>query len=182
MTSPRRTIFVARRAFTLIELAAVSLIVALLAGAVVWSFSGPIAAARAADALDRVRTFDAVARQATANNHREAVLRFDLYSGSLERYDAGQPAGPVYQARLPQGYRIARFRAADVDLQDGDDRRVSIRCSAEGRTSTYAVQVVGPSLDRWMVFAGLSGQATEFDRESEVDAVFAALGAERRVP
>jgi len=168
----RRGLIRGAAGFTLIEVAAVALLLALLAGAVAWSFSGPIAAVRAGDALDRVRTFDAVARHAARQSGRGVTLVLDPADGSMVRQDmtAGEPR-EAYRAALPGGFKLDRVRTAE-DASRSLGGRTVIPCSADGRTQTYAVHIVGGGRDRWLVFAGLTGQPTEVAHEAEVDQIF----------
>jgi prepilin-type N-terminal cleavage/methylation domain-containing protein len=166
-----------RRGFTLVEVAAVAVLMALLAGGVALTFAGPVQRMRAGEALDRVRTFDAAARLAARRSGRAADLTFDLRAGTLARAD-GPAAGRrevTYQATLPGGYRIDRLRATGGQAGggpiDASSGLVTLYCSPDGLARTYALRVVGPGLDQWVVFAGLTGQVTLVEDERAVDAI-----------
>lgn len=174
-----------RRGFTLVEVAAVAVLMALLAGGVAMTFAGPVRRMRAGDAVDRMRSFDATARLAARRSGRPAEWVLDLRAGTLERREgraAGGTSDPpeaVYPASLPGGFRIDRVRAiasageagrgGPADVSSG---LATLTCSPDGLTRTYAVRLVGPGLDRWLVFAGLTGQLTQVDDEAAVDAIF----------
>ena len=171
--------FRTRHAFTLVEVAAVTLLLALLAAGVALSFAGPLRSMRAGDAVERVRAFDATARLAARRSGREVEMTFDGPGNGLSRRDDpdGRDGGVVaYRGALPGGYRVDGVLQATADGPDAD-RRTSrvVRCSPAGRTRSYAVRVVGPGLDRWLVFAGLSGQVTEARDETDVEAIFDAV-------
>ena len=169
-----------RPGFTLVEVAAVTLVLALLAAGVALSFAGPIRSMRAGDAVERVRSFDATARLTARRSGRAVQMTFAESDGTLVRRDDpdGLDGGPVaYRGTMPGGYRVERFRSAGDDRDDaaGMGRgRSEVRCSPAGLSRTYAVRVVGPGLDKWLVFAGLTGQVTEARDEADVDAIFGA--------
>ncbi|QOV90977.1 pilus assembly FimT family protein [Humisphaera borealis] len=162
-----------RPGFTLIEVAAVALLMAILAGAVAWSFSGPVASVRTADVLDRIKTFDGTARLAARNTGRPVTMQFDPYEGSMTRFDDRGQGEPflAYRGVLPSGYRIERVRLPDSPATAGEGR-TTVPCSIDGRTPTYAVCLSGGGKEHWLLFAGLTGQVTEVNDESAVDAIF----------
>ena len=56
--------------------------------------------------------------------------------------------------------------------------QVSVACSANGQTPSYAFLLTGPKgEERWTVTAGLTGKALVVRNEQEVQEIFQALGA-----
>jgi prepilin-type N-terminal cleavage/methylation domain-containing protein len=161
------------RGFTLIEIMLAVLIVGLLASAAALSFRQPIRAARAQDAVELIRSFDAGAREVARRFAKPLVLTFDLREGRLERHENDDRA--TYSARLPQGVRIGQLRTAARRVAD---ERIDIPCSAAGLTRTYAVRLVGPGVDRWLLVSGFSGDVHTIQDEAQLDAIFAATATQ----
>lgn len=151
-----------RRAFTLIETMMAVLLLALLAAGVAIGFSKPLQAARADDAVSVLKAFDAAARQAAVGFDRQVRITIDLADGRLTRLEGGAVAAST---QLPSGYRIERTKVGGRIDSVG---LVSIDVSPQGRSRTYAVRLLGPGLDRWIIFAGLTGLATEATHETDL--------------
>ncbi|MGB7158463.1 MAG: type II secretion system protein [Tepidisphaeraceae bacterium] len=163
--------------FTLIEIMAVMLILALLSAAAAWSFSRPLARARASEAIELVTSFDASSRLAARRFGRRVEMVFDLADGALVRREGGQVA---YRGMLPAGFSIEQVRIGEGVRDAGE---VTIECSRLALSPSYAVKLVGPAgVERWLVVAGLSGQVTAARDETDVDAIlnFGAAAAARR--
>jgi len=152
-----------RRGFTLIEMMAVVIIMALLATAAALSFARPMRVARGRDAVDQVRSLDASARQFARRFGRPIEIVFDLSNGTLARRERDEIA---FQTSLSHGCRIDEVRASGQSFSLGE---ASIECAGSGMSRTYAVHLVGPELDQWLVFAGLSGQVTQVNDVSQVE-------------
>ena len=146
--------------FTLIETMLAVLLMALLTSAVTLSFSAPLRRARAEDAIDLLASFDAAARQMTVASGRPVRLRFDPAEGTAERLEGD--ATPRARVQLPTGYRIAQVR---VGRQSRSAGPTDVDLSAHGWGRSYDVHLVGPGVDRWLCFAGLTGQTTEVTDE-----------------
>lgn len=165
----RRESRLGAQAFTLIELTAVLVILALLSAAAVVTFGVPLQRARSADAVASLRSFDAYARQAAGRFNRPSQIIIDLDRQMLTR----TAAEPLH---LPQVLRIAEVRLAAHRQTSG---QVKIPCSAAGLTPSYGLHLTGPETDRWILVAGLSGQITEIDDERSLDNLLRALSARR---
>jgi prepilin-type N-terminal cleavage/methylation domain-containing protein len=154
-------------AFTLLELMAVLVITAILAGAVVLTMSGRLDEARMTDVVARLGDLDRWTRH-DARRLRPACLVFDLDRDMAWR-DTGERNRIL---TLPPGYSLAALRDSRGTVRDGE---VRIECSSEGRTDSYALAVAGPDHAlAWVVFAGLTGQSTQAVNEAEIDTVFAS--------
>jgi prepilin-type N-terminal cleavage/methylation domain-containing protein len=153
------------RGFTLIEIMAVVIIMALLATAAALSFARPMRVARARDAVDQVRSLDASARQFARRFGRPIEIVFDLSNGTIARRERDVIA---FQTSLPRGCQIDEVRAGAQSFSLGE---ASIQCAASGMSRTYAVHLLGPELDQWLIFAGLSGQVTQVNDVSQLDEI-----------
>jgi hypothetical protein len=71
--------------------------------------------------------------------------------------------------------RFNRIRVAGEHRRNAAYGEVSVPCSSLGIGATYAVELTGPGIDRWLLVAGLGGVVTEVSDEREVDRIFAAL-------
>src|SRR5206468_6481684 len=127
-----------RRGFTLIEMMAVVIIMALLATAAALSFARPMRVARARDAVDQVRSLDASARQFARRFGRPIEIVFDLSNGKLARRERDSIA---FQTSLPRGCHIDEVRSAGQSFSLGE---ASIPCAASGMSCSYAVHLLGP--------------------------------------
>src|SRR5262245_47148217 len=154
-----------RCGFTLIEVMTVVIIMALLATAAALSFTRPLAAARARDAEDQVRALDASARQFARRFGRPVEIILDLANSTLARRERDMI---VFQTKLPHGCRIDEVRFSGRSETLGE---VAVECSGAGLSRSYAAHLVGPQLDLWLIFAGLSGQVTQVSDVSQVDAI-----------
>ena len=148
------------RAFTLIELLGVMLVMALLATVAVMSFATPIRAARARAAVEMIRSFDRSTRELALRGGTPLRMKFDADEGTLTRSRGGSA---IYSATLPSGFRIAEMRGG-----------ATIDCSALGLTRSYALRITGEHFDQWLIVAGLSGQITATSDERTVINILAS--------
>jgi prepilin-type N-terminal cleavage/methylation domain-containing protein len=145
------------RGFTLIELLIAVVLLALLSSAAALSFVRPLRAAREMQALDVVRRTDTFAREQTERFGRPITLVFDLSAGTITREST--------TSNLPETFSLREVRTGDVSTQDG---AYALPISPPGLSRSYALHIVGPGADRWVLFAGLSGEMTTTD-EATVD-------------
>jgi prepilin-type N-terminal cleavage/methylation domain-containing protein len=155
-----------RRGFTLIEMMAVIVVIGLLSTGAVISFSRPLAASRARNSIDQVKSLDSSARQFARTFGKPVEIVFDLSNQTIARRERDQI---VFQTTLSRGVRIEEVRFATRSESIGE---VSIESSSAGLSRSYAVHLVGPQLDQWLIFAGLSGQVTVINDVSQLDTIF----------
>jgi prepilin-type N-terminal cleavage/methylation domain-containing protein len=164
------------RGFTLVEMVVVIAIMALLTSAAALSFSGPLRATRASDAIRQVQSFDDATRQHAKRFGKDLQIVLDLSRDRLiRRQSADGPA--MHELQLPHGCRIERVRVGGKVIDSGE---AVLACSNLGLTRSYAAHLVGPGLDRWILVAGLTGEVTtathdlndagSFDAEGEREA------------
>src|SRR4051812_26887258 len=94
------------RAFTLIETMLAVLLLAIVASAAALTFSQPIAQARADEAFEQLRTFDANARIVARSSGRVLQIIFDLSANRLDRREDANLKEARYSIYPPAGCRI----------------------------------------------------------------------------
>ena len=168
-----------RQGFTLLEVVVVVAIMAIAAAAVSLHIQGPLATARRDNVFSALRSFDAVTRAAARAQDRAFLLNVDLGSGRLERQPCGGAEAAAGFLALPAGLRLTTVAVRQHIYSAG---RVSILCSALGLTPSYAIEVdTGAGRRRWLVVAGLTGEAIETADENQARALLAGCGV-RTVP
>jgi prepilin-type N-terminal cleavage/methylation domain-containing protein len=159
-----------RAAFSLIEMLVAIVIMSIIAGAAVFSFKKPLRAARIHDAREQVRYLDRSARQYARRFGRPVDLVFDLSHSTLARRDTNGTAGRItYQSAFPVGYQIESVRTAGRRSTGGE---IAVPCSSLGLTNSYALHLIGPGLDEWVLVAGLAGEMTTLHDEHAIDSIF----------
>ena len=152
------------RAFTLVELTVVLVIIAIAAAAVTLRTQGPLRQARMRDVVGAIAHAERTTRSAASEQDRAFQLVVDLSDGRVSRSRAqGRPAGTAL-VQLPQGFRVGAVLMRRRDVSGGS---VSIPVSRRGLTPTYAVLIDGGQQRQWLVFAGLTGEMVEVDREED---------------
>jgi prepilin-type N-terminal cleavage/methylation domain-containing protein len=180
-----------RRGFTLIEVMVVVVIMGLIAAGAVWSMAGNARERAQADALEVVDYVDQMARAAALSLGRGCVLRFDLDRQRVVRLRADGEVDGV-STGLGGAYRVDRVLVASgtgdgatvadesMRVVDAGSGAVDVAFSSSGRSATYALRFVADGSDkgRWLVLAGVTGQATVIDGESEIDNLFSMLAGQ----
>lgn len=165
------------RAFTLVELTVVLLLMAVLAGVVAVSFAASVRTARLEDVIRQIESFDHLARDEAVRFDRPVARAFRVSQGALVRLDpAAQDEGTVIW-RLGSTVRIDRVM---VEGDGAADRDATVRYSRLGYSPTYAVQLSDTKGNRrWLVVAGLSGSTRVTNDEMEVRHILAQAGSAR---
>ena len=159
-----------RRAFTLFELVAVLVVMAILAGTVAVSVRGHVANARLEAFLDRLETFDSRARGEARRGGEAIVLSFDGIEKLVSRSNGRDSSGAARSFAVPDGIEVAQVRTA-TDQSSGGVLRIGV--SPLGQTDTYALQLRASSgREQWLVVLGASGQCLRLDKENEVEEIF----------
>ncbi len=145
---------------------AVLALMAVLAGTAMVLLAGPRRRASAADAVEQVAFADHQVRQAALAGDQPMVLVIDLAAGRLSR-SVDDTAGTTL-AELPAGVRVSRVIVGGEAIDFGQAR---VAVSAAGRSRSYAVGLSTPAGERWIVVAGLTGQASDAADAAAADAV-----------
>jgi prepilin-type N-terminal cleavage/methylation domain-containing protein len=163
-----------RRAFSLVEVMVVLLILAIVAGAVVLRFEGPVSQTRLRDVVDQVAAFDALSRARAQQQDLPVHVVVDAARGQMTwaRGKATQDFRPAIQ--LPTGFAIGQVAVLGRPAESGV---VDIPFSRLGLSPSYALRLDGPNgRQQWVLVAGLTGQLLEVSDEKEVGDIFAAAG------
>lgn len=176
-------------AFTLIEMMAVIVLIALLAGAVAWSMTGELRRSTREDVIGELRQYDQMARLTGKRLGRPCSLVFDLDQQRVRRVvdPASTAAETAAVYALPEGVAVDRLVVADLAEARGrgDDRgtavqrhntgEVSIDFGTAGRGASYAVRLADTDSRRWLVFSGMTGQMMRVEDDQTIDNLFASL-------
>lgn len=184
-----------RRAFTFIEVMMAVALIGLLAGATAWSLAEQMRHGSTSSVIGRILHLEKMARLAAQRMDKEFALRWDLGSQRLIRRESppGDGGSDSHALRIPRGYRIDRIlTAASTGVESSESGVVEISFSTAGRSVTYAVHLAfetaadshdtQPHSDSggvWLVFSGLTGQATQIHEQKEIDSLFSLLAAGR---
>lgn len=160
------------RAFSLIEMMVVVLILGILAAAVSLSLAAPRRKARWEDLRGRIGEVDAAARQYAVRHGKSVQLVFDLSGQQLLATTGSEIKDVASGCPMPDGFRLAEVRLADARI---DRNSCAIFCSDRGYSPTYGLVLEGDVGRKWLIVAGLSGQVSELKDEQTADKVFSAL-------
>jgi prepilin-type N-terminal cleavage/methylation domain-containing protein len=159
------------RAFTLVETMVAVIIAGLLAGAVTWSFRAPLRRARMAEAIEQVKYLDASSRAFARRFGRNVQIVYDVSEGTLERREGGR-ADASFHAAVASPFRFQAVRTRGRSEEFGE---AAIAVSPLGISQTYAVKIVGPEAQRWVVVTGLGGEILTLADDAQVEAIFAKI-------
>ncbi len=167
------------RGFTLIEMTAVLVLLGVLAALATLSLASSIRQSRMDDAVAEFAMHDHLIRQRAQQFGSPLSIDLQLGPANVIRLHGNSP-GDSEILHLPGGVRITRMLMAGESISRVDYGDVSIPCSAQGLTPSYAVQLAGSGNDRrWIFIAGLTGQATNMNDEQQVEQVLQTLQTAR---
>jgi prepilin-type N-terminal cleavage/methylation domain-containing protein len=158
-------------AFTLIELLAAILLLGIISTAAALTFRSSLQSASATNAIDQIKYLDSTSRQRATRFNQPVEIIFDLTNSTLSRREGSKRNDESFTASLPRGYSIDQVNIAGNSIFNG---QASIPCSPAGLTPSYALHLIGPNFDQWLLFAGLSGQLTVINDEQTVLDILAA--------
>jgi len=151
------------RGFTLIETMLAVLLLAMLTSAAALTFSKPIAIARAGDAIEQLRSFDSTARRAAVAGGQTVRILFQVSTGNIQRRDGADLSNIRYSSALPAGCRFDQIRIGAELLSSGE---IPLDISAQGLSRSYALHVISPQTNQWIVFAGMTGEIKQVPDEN----------------
>jgi prepilin-type N-terminal cleavage/methylation domain-containing protein len=164
------------KAFTLIEMLVVLALSAILAGIVTVSLVGSFHTARAQDVAGGISTYDRLAREYFRTFGRSGSLVFDLGRGTVTRIETQELKSQFSNSaplHLPSEFHLSQVVTAERTTASGE---VSIPCSADGQTPSYALNLTDDTGKQyWVVTAGLTGKSIQANDEQEVRDIFTAL-------
>lgn len=166
-----------RTGFTLVEITAVILIAALIAGAVTLNTVGPRRITELRDVVERVGRFDALSRAYAENTGTDVRIVVDTDLDEISRVGARGTDNHGRPLRLGGDWDIAAVRVFGREPIRG---RAVIPCSSAGLSPSYALLLEGPGgRSRWLLVAGLTGETTACENEDEIQDIYRAA-IERR--
>jgi prepilin-type N-terminal cleavage/methylation domain-containing protein len=159
-----------RRAFTLIELIVVIVIMGLLATLAVLSTGGMMDRYQLSQAAETIEIFDARARR-SAHSLRQPIRA--IIQPNQRRLVIASPGGNTSrsvaaQFRLPRAVEIAEIRLRRRVTAAGN---FEIDYNRQGSSPTYALRLQRGKMSRWLVVLGVSGQIVTLKNEGEVDEI-----------
>ena len=153
----------------------VLVILGLVSGVAVARLKQPYRAARLGEAVGRIALIDRQARDHAQRFGRPSRLVYDL-DHSIVCVESGNTEHKEYtRVSLPSGVRLERLLMPEAQTDQG---RPTIDVSSAGESRSYVVRVsiIGESR-RWLFFAGITGQVTEFTDENDIKRLFEMLRA-----
>jgi prepilin-type N-terminal cleavage/methylation domain-containing protein len=152
-------------AFTLIETLAVITLLAVITAAVAVSLSGARRSADLDGVAEQFVAYDRGTREIARRFGRRTSLRFELNQGTVSRLDDLDSNGTRTTPLAIGGARVARLIVRDESIGYGE---ASVAFSDGGRSPSYAVLLANNAGQRWVAFAGLTGQAVVLSDERQV--------------
>ena len=162
------------RAFTLIETIAVIALLAVITAAVAVSLSGAKSTADLDGVAERFIALDRGTREVARRFGRRPSLRFELNQGTVRRLDDVDGDGNRTTPLVLGGARVAKLIVRGESVGYGE---ASVPFSDGGRSPSYAVLLTNKAGQRWVAFAGLTGQALVLGDERQVRDILSADSA-----
>lgn len=166
-----------RAGFTLIEIVAVLLIVALLAGLGIASLRGLRNSATIESVTRQIMDYDRSARL-LAERQGEAIDLVVQVEGMRQEHLAdARRSGPLHSPLvLPKGFAI---RDVWIAAREGNGNR-AVGIGREGRSRSYGFRLEAPAGEnRWMVVSGATGQQQVSDHAMQSREIQTILAQER---
>jgi len=171
-----------RRAFSMIELLAVLVILSLLGSFIAVSVSGALHQRDLDDVRKSVIHIDRLLRWHARDLGRETVLEIDIDTQTLTVLWPTEPSAfrdetaIVAQLHLPEEVELERLWINGSARDRGAGSAMRVRCTAEGLAESYALGIKDMNgMTLHLLFAGLTGEVVEMEDEHEVEAMFVAL-------
>ncbi len=161
-----------RAGFSLIEVLAVLTLMSLVLVAISFRWNEPYQAVRFQSDLERLIDFDFKARRHAISRNRDSWLLYDLDRNAIDASRWVDSAEKRIGIQLGEGIRIKEFVTATGQATSG---QAQLKIYADGSTSTYAVLIGHGEQQRWIVFAGRTGQTQITDELNDVETLFKKL-------
>ena len=168
------------RGFTLIEIAVVLVIVALLASAVAMSASGMLNGATLEETIAQIDSLDREARRTAKRLGNAVELHIDSEANQLTLRDPQQPSAPPLGGfALPRAFELTQAWRLIRGEQEGDTALV-IRYESDGTATTWGLTLSDRNTQEQLnsvVLLGMTGQMTQWkNHEQGHDILAQALG------
>ena len=156
-----------RRAFSLIELIVVLVIISFVAAMVTVRWSGLFRKPMMTNAVERLEFIDSHMRMYALRHRRPCGLAIDLRNNRIQkRYHSRDSQNPRWESL---GRKIAIDELTGTAIASGNVALVTYR--SDGSSASYGVRLSGGGQDVFLMVAGLSGQVTQYDRKADFDHV-----------
>jgi prepilin-type N-terminal cleavage/methylation domain-containing protein len=160
------------RGFTLIEMVAVVLLMALLAVAATLSLTGRFRQVAMKEVIDQLARQDQLVRQQSRQSGQPMHLVLNLSDGWARRQDT-QEVKSAQPWSLPAGYRVLKIFLLGQETNQGE---VAIPYSPKGLSPSYILWLSGPNeQQRQILVTGLTGQVLEVGDERQLKILCSAL-------
>lgn len=161
-----------RGGLTLIELLVVVTLLGFVAATVTVRLSGQLSRAALGQAVTEWESADQQLRSRACRKGQPAELKFEIGSNQLQLlFDPESESKPIVRS-FSRGVRLAKFRSAMREITSGP---VTMDYTEQGTSETYVVELAGRAGSRWVLVAGLTGQATELTDEHEAETLLDRL-------
>ncbi|MFG0250422.1 MAG: Tfp pilus assembly protein FimT/FimU [Phycisphaeraceae bacterium JB051] len=159
------------KGFTLFELIAVILLLAVFAAAVRGPVVDMMDRINTRNSIEQIKTIDRLLRLEAKRSGNAIQLHIDPLEGIMMRTDSSEEQTLVGQAvQLDASCQIERIHLAP-QTDDFDELNAVITCSPDGATPSYAMEIQTANQRTWLLFAGLTGQCYQFASEDELATV-----------
>jgi len=159
--------------FTLLELLVVLTLTALLVGIAAVRLGRSYRDAQFEDTVGRIPFADRLVRSHARQFAESGELVIDLDENRVFARSTDVGSEPRRQTVLPGSTRIDCVALAGRRVYRGT---VAIPVTPDGQTPSYAVRLkLGDRRTRWLLMAGITGQATEYENATDVKEILQLL-------
>lgn len=165
-----------RSAFSLIELLAVLTLISLVAISVSVRWSNTYSLVKFDAAIAELVDFDAASRDAASRQGSVGELVVDLQTQQLQgtRWNRGQPS--LKSLAFPESISIGEFWSVNGEELEG---AFQLFVDRDGASVSYGLGLSQGDTQRWVIFAGRTGQPLFYESEQDVKTFFDRLQDQR---
>ena len=165
--SPKRNKSQQQGGFSLIELMTVLAIVGLITALVSIRWSSIYRKAIAESEVARIEHFDGKTRLHLLDRRLPGKIIYDFQTNSVSGTRWSEGRAKTISFKLSDAVRMVDSKGLTVE---GNKRSVDVLGDAS--TPNYAIKLDLVDKQFWILFAGQTGQAIRFEKESELDSFF----------
>lgn len=165
-SAPVRALSSRALGFTLIELAVVLALIALVTGVAVVKLRGPYRKLRLTASIQELHQLDQMVRACARRSRRSGTLVVDLDRRRVRAYDRMDRERPVASVALGS---MAEMELVLPNGQVSRTGEVALPVGTRGQMPTYALKLRAASDPIWIVFAARTGQMISVENDVEVE-------------